>query len=105
MDVPIDRFQIGGFLRRRHQGEEGFRILAVQGIPLFGDVFALFAVALAIVTTARWIYRDFAHRVARNDAGSEAELSRETHLRPALTVQDDLKKTSAHAPWSGHRAA
>jgi len=67
----------------------------------FGDVLTLLAVALAIVTTAWWISRQVEHRVAKN----EAKVASVTHLRPALTGQRDLKKTSAHGSWRGPSAA
>jgi hypothetical protein len=67
----------------------------------FGDVLTLLGVAFAIVTAAWWISRRVEHRVARHDA----EMASVTHLRPALTGQRDLKKTSAHASWRGPSAA
>jgi ABC-type bacteriocin/lantibiotic exporter with double-glycine peptidase domain len=69
----------------------------------FGDALVLLALAFAIVTvtTAWWIYRRVEHRVERNDA----ELAPLSHLRPTLSDQRDLKKTSAHAPWRRPSAA
>jgi hypothetical protein len=97
---------ISGHHGTHHTVAAAFWIVAgIIAVIAFGDAFALLAGALAIVTMARWIYREVEHRVERNDVGSEADLARETHLRPALTIQHDLKKTSAHASWSGRRAA
>jgi hypothetical protein len=97
---------ISGHHGTHHTVAAAFWIVAgIIAVIAFGDALALLGVALAIVTTARWIYREVEHRMERNDAESDAELARETHLRPALTVQHDLKKTSAHASWSGRRAA
>ena len=67
----------------------------------FGDALTVLAVAFAIVTTVWWIYREVEHRVDRNDA----QMAPVTHLRPAVTGQRDLKKTSAHASWRGPSAA
>jgi hypothetical protein len=67
----------------------------------FGDALTVLAVAFAIVTTVWWIYREVEHRVERNDA----EMAPVTHLRPALTGQRDLKKTSPQASWRGPSAA
>jgi ABC-type Mn2+/Zn2+ transport system permease subunit len=79
-----------------------FWILAgIIAVIAFGDALTLLAIALTIVTTAWWIYREVEHRVKGNDA----EMARVTHLRPALTGQRDLKKTSAHASWRGPSAA
>ena len=80
-------------------------VAGVLAVVAFGDVLALLAFALAIVTTAWWVYREVEDRVERNDAGSEAEMAPVTHLRPALTDQGDLNKASAHASWRGPRAA
>jgi hypothetical protein len=57
--------------------------------------------ALAIVTTAWWILSAVEHRVERNDA----EMAPVTHLRPTLTDQRGLEKTSAHMSWRGPSAA
>jgi hypothetical protein len=69
----------------------------------FGEALTLLALAFAIVTmTTAWrTYRKAEHRVQRNDA----ELASVTHLRPALTGQRDLKKTSPRASWRGPSAA
>ena len=76
-------------------------VAGMLAVIAFGDVLALLTVALAIVTTAWWVYREVEDRVERN----EAEMAPVTHLRPALTGQRDQKKTSAHASWPGPRAA
>jgi hypothetical protein len=76
-------------------------LVGIFAVVAFGDALTLLAVALAIVTTVRWIYREVEHRLER----SEAEAAPVTHLRPTLTGQLDLTKTSAHAPWRGPRAA
>jgi hypothetical protein len=76
-------------------------VAGIIAVIAFGDALALFAVALAIVTTAWWISREVEHRVKRN----ESEVAPVTHLRPVLTGQRDLKKTSPHVSWRGPRAA
>jgi cbb3-type cytochrome oxidase subunit 3 len=76
-------------------------VAGMLAVVAFGDVLALLAFALAIVTTAWWVYREVEHRVERNDA----EMALVTQLRPALTDQRDQKKTSPHASWRGPRAA
>lgn len=85
-----------------HHTVAAFWIIAgIIAVIAFGDVLTLLAVALAIVTTARWIFRQVEHRVERSDA----EMAPVTHLRPGLIGQRDLKKTSAHASSRGPRAA
>jgi hypothetical protein len=73
----------------------------IIAVIAFGDVLALTAVALAIVTTAWWIHRELERRVETE----EAEVAAVTHLRPTLIGQRDLKDTSAHTTWRGRRAA
>ena len=83
--------------------DEGPWILAgIIILIAFGDALVLLAAVFAIVTmtTAWWIHHKVEHRVERNDA----ELAPVTHLRPALTGQRDLEKTSAHASWRGPSA-
>jgi hypothetical protein len=75
-------------------------LVGIFAVVAFGDALTLLAVALAIVTTVRWIYREVEHRLER----SEAEAAPVTHL-PTLTGQLDLTQTSAYAPWRGPRAA
>jgi hypothetical protein len=77
-------------------------IVAVIGV---GGGLTRLAVALPIVTTEWWILSKVDHRLERNAAGSDAEMALVTHLRPALTDQRDLKKTSAPARWLGSSAA
>jgi hypothetical protein len=76
-------------------------LVGIFAVVAFGDALTLLAVALAIVTTVRWIYREVEHRLERSDA----EAAPVTHLRPTLTGQLDLTKTSEHAPWRRPRAA
>jgi cbb3-type cytochrome oxidase subunit 3 len=79
-----------------------FWILAgIIVVIAFADALTLLVLTLAIVTTVWWIYREVEHRAERNDA----EMAPVTRLRPALTGQRDLKKTSAHASWRGPSAA
>ena len=79
-----------------------FWVLAgMLAVIAFGDVLTLLAVALVIVTTAWWVYREVEHRVERNDA----EMAPVTHLRPVLIDQRELKHTTAHASWRGPSAA
>jgi hypothetical protein len=93
---------ISGHHGTHHTVAAAFWILAgIIAVIAFGDFFALLAVALATATTARWIFREAEHRRERNDAG----MAPVTHLRPVLTGQCELKKTSAHASWHGPRAA
>jgi hypothetical protein len=93
---------ISGRHGTHHTVAAAFWILAgVIIVIALGDALTLLAVAFAIVTTVRWIYREVEHRVQRNDA----EMAPVTHLRPALTGQRDLKKISAPASWRGPSAA
>jgi hypothetical protein len=94
---------ITGHHRDHHTVAAAFWIVAgVIAVIALGDAFMLLAVALAIVTIARWVYREATHRVVeRNDTG----MAPVTHLRSALTDQRDLKNTSAHASWRGPSAA
>jgi len=50
---------------------------------------------------AWWSYRQVEHRGERSDP----RLAPVTHLRPALSAQRELNKTSAHALWRGPSAA
>ena len=80
----------------------GEAVWIVAGIIImfaFGDAFVLSALAFGIVTmTGAWFtHRQAERRAERNDA----EMAPVTHLRPALTGQRHLKKSSAH----GSRAA
>lgn len=83
-------------IRERHGAHDAeaalFWIFAgIIMVIAFGDVLTLLAVASGIVATAWWISRKLEHREARNDAMTAPV----TQLRPALTDQRDLKKTSA----------
>jgi hypothetical protein len=66
----------------------------------FGDALTVLVAAFAVVTMVSWVYREVEHRLERR-----AKPAPVTHLRPELTVQRDLKRTSAHASWRGPRAA
>lgn len=84
------------------QSPVGEAVWIVAGVIImfaFGDAFVLSALAFGIVTmTGAW----FTHRQAERRAErSVAETASVTHLRPDLTTQRHLKKTSAH----GSRAA
>ena len=69
----------------------------------FGDALIVLALAVAIgfMTMAWWSYRQVEHRGERSDP----RLAPVTHLRPALSAQRELNKTSAHALWRGPSAA
>jgi hypothetical protein len=83
-----------------HQTVAAFWIIAgIIAVIVVGDAFTL--LALAIVTTAWWIFRETEHRLDRKHAGMAAVI----HVPPVLAGQHDLKKTSAHAPWRGSSAA
>ena len=93
---------ISGHHVAQHRVAAAFWIIAgIIAVIVFGDVLTLMAIALAIVTVARWIFLEAEHRVERDDAGVAPVI----HLRPALTSHRDLKKTSAHASWRGSGAA
>jgi len=88
--------------RSHHTRTAAFWTLGgIVALITFADALTVLAVALAIVMTARWIYRDIRHRMERNDT----EMAPVTHLRAASTDLRDLKKTSAHASWRGASAA
>jgi len=74
-------------------------IAGIFAVIVVGDAFTL--LALAIVTTAWWIFRKAEHRLERN----VAEMAPVIHLRPASTGQRDPKKTAAQASWRGPNAA
>ena len=74
-------------------------IAGIIAVLVVGDAFTL--LALAIVTTPWWIVSAVEHRLERNDA----EMAPVTHLRPTLTDQRGLEKTSAHVSWRGPSAA
>jgi cbb3-type cytochrome oxidase subunit 3 len=92
---------ISGHHGSQHTVAAAFWILAgIIVVIALGDALTLLAVAFAIVTTVWWIYRNVEHRAERN----HAKMAPVTHLRPALTGQRDLKKTSAQASWRRPRA-
>jgi hypothetical protein len=63
-----------------HQTVAAFWIIAgIIAVIVVGDAFTL--LALAIVTTAWWIFREAEHRLERKHAGMAPVI----HLRPALT--------------------
>jgi hypothetical protein len=83
-----------------HQTVAAFWIIAgIIAVIVVADAFTL--LALAIVTTAWWIFREAEHRLERKHAGMAPVI----HLRPALIGRRDPKKTSAHASWRGPGAA
>jgi hypothetical protein len=83
-----------------HQTLAAFWIIAgIMAVIVVGD--ALTLLALAIVATAWWFFREAEHRLERKHAGMAPVI----RLRPALTGRRDLKKTSAHASWRGPGAA
>ena len=67
----------------------------------FADALATLAITIAIVTAIAWIYSKVGRRLERSDG----EMAPVAHLRPELTGQRDAKRTSAHAPLGGPRAA
>ena len=92
--ATISRHQVA------HQTVAAFWIIAgIFAVIVVADAFTL--LALAIVTTAWWIFREAEHRLERKHAGMAPVI----HLRPALTGRRDLKKTSAHASWRGPSAS
>jgi Flp pilus assembly protein TadB len=89
--------------RDHHTVAAAFWIIAgIIAVIALGDAFVLLAIALATVTTVRWLYRE-RHRFARNAARNDAEMAPVTQLRPALTRQPD--PTSPHTSWRGPSAA
>jgi hypothetical protein len=93
---------ISGHHVAQHRLASAFWIIAgIIAVMVFGDVLTLLAVALAIVTAARWIFLEAEHRLERNDA----RMAPVIHLRPALSSQRDLKETSAQASWRDTGAA
>ena len=83
-------------------GEAVWTMAGIIMLLAFGDALVLLALGLAIATmaTAWWTYR----RVQRGGQRS-TDLASVTTLRPASTVQRDLKNTSGQAPWRGPSAA
>ncbi len=75
----------------RYAEVAGFWILA--GIILviaFGDFLTLLAVALGIAAAVSWIYGTVERRWENNDA----EMASVSHLRPALSGQQDLPRAA-----------
>jgi hypothetical protein len=96
------RHTISGHQGTRHTVAGALWIVAgIIAVIAFGDALTLLVIALVIVKTGRWLYRQAEHRVERDDA----EMAPVTYLRPALTGQRDPKKTSTHASWRGPSAA
>ncbi|MGB9225613.1 MAG: hypothetical protein WCB80_20560 [Mycobacterium sp.] len=76
-----------------------FWILAgVIALVALGDALAVSVVAVAVVITAWWIYREVEHRVALKHAA----VAPVTHLQPA---QRALKAVAAQPVWHGPHAA
>lgn len=65
-----------------------------------GDAFAMLVAAVVILTVVWGMIREIEDRVR-----SRAGLAPVLHLRPALTGQRDLAKTSVHDAWRGPAAA
>jgi hypothetical protein len=76
-------------------------LAGVIALVALGDALAVSVVAVAVVITAWWIYREVEHRVE----GKHAAKAPVTHLRPALSGQRGPKQAAAHAAWHGPRAA
>jgi hypothetical protein len=65
-----------------------------------GDAFATLVAAVVILAMVWGMIREIAHHVR-----SRTQLAPVIHLRPALTGQPGLEKTSARASWRGTTAA
>lgn len=107
-EADLRQSTISGHRRTHHTVTAAVWIVAafwivagIVAVITLGGGLTRLAVALAIVTTEWWLISEVEHRMERNDA----EMAPVTHLRPALTSQPDLKKTSPHAPWRGTSAA
>jgi len=76
-----------------------FWILAgAIALVALGDALAVSVVAVAVVITAWWIYREVEHRVERKHAA----MASVTHLHPGL---HGPKNVAAQPVWRGPRAA
>ena len=84
-------------------GEAVWIIAGIIIMFAFGDAFVLSALAFGIVAMpGAW----FTHRRdERRAQTTDAEMAAVAHLRPALTAQRTLTKTSTHASWHGPSAA
>jgi hypothetical protein len=74
-------------------------LAGIIALIAFGDVIALLALALAIVSIALWTYREVEHRLDKSDA----RMAPVTQLRPGLSGQRG--QASTHVSWRGPRAA
>jgi hypothetical protein len=76
-------------------------LVGIVALVAFGDVVAVLAIALAIVTLVLWGYREVEHRLRTTDA----EMAPVTPLRPAFTSQSDAQHAPTPASWRAPRAA
>jgi uncharacterized membrane protein YhiD involved in acid resistance len=74
-------------------------LAGIVALVAFGDVVAVLAIALAMVTLALWAFREVEHRVERDDA----HVASVTRLRPASTGRVSLQHASTQL--GGPRAA
>ena len=79
-------------------------VAGIIAVIAFGDALALLAIVAAIVATAWWLFHELelGHGAVARDDTKAAPVTR---LRPVVTGQRDLKKTSARASWRRPSAA
>jgi hypothetical protein len=101
-EADMSRFSINEGDRAHHTVAAAFWLLVgIVALVAFGDVLAVLAVALAVVTAALWAYREVEHRLQ----GDDAAMASVTALRPAMTGASDLQHGPTHASWRDPRAA
>jgi hypothetical protein len=84
-------------------GEAVWSAAGIIILLAFGDVLLLLVLAAVTVAMAAawWTHRSAERRARTHDS----ELATVTRLRPASTVQRDLRKAAAPALWDGPSAA
>jgi hypothetical protein len=100
VDMSTSRINEGGHAHHTISAAV-WLLVGIVALVAFGDVVAVLALALAIVTLVLWGYREVEHRLRTNDA----EMAPVTTLRPAFTGQSDPQHAPTPASWRASRAA
>jgi hypothetical protein len=101
-EVDMSKSSINRRGHSHHTAVAGFWLFAgMVALVAFGDVVAVLAVALAIVTVVLWTLREVEHRMQQD----VAEVAPVTPLRLTSAGQSHLQNAPTHALWRAPRAA
>jgi hypothetical protein len=101
-EVDMSKSSINRHDHSHHTAVAGFWLFAgMVALVAFGDVVAVLALALAIVTLVLWAFREAEHRVQKDTV----EVAPVTPLRPTSAGQSHLQNAPAQASWRAPRAA